>query len=334
MIQVAAAIIENEEGQILIARRRAGKSQAGMWEFPGGKLEQGESAEMCLKRELAEEMQIEIEPYERYGANSHQYGDVLIQLIAYKARFVRGSIKLIDHDEYRWVRLNELLEYTFAPADVKFVEMLVHEGTDSIVKSTLKQAYNTFAQAREATKLVAWKQEERDVVLSTWKREGINKLLEIGAGPGRDSLFFQQQGLDVLAIDLSDEMVALCQQKGVPARVMDFYQLKFPDHTFDGIYALNCLLHVPKARLVQVLLEIKRVLKPEGQFYLGLYGGDSTDGIWENDSYEPKRYFAMYPDEDILRIVREHFTVLDFHTRSMGEEAPHFQSMMLRNDRF
>lgn len=63
--------------------------------------------------------------------------------------------------------------------------------------------------------------------------------------------------------------------------------------------AMNCLLHVPKAQPPGVLAEIKRVLKPGGLFYLGLYGGMSTDGIWEQDTFEPKRYFAMYPDEDI-----------------------------------
>ena len=127
MIKVAAAIIENERGQILIARRREGKSQAGMWEFPGGKLEPKESLEECLKRELAEEMQIEIEPYQWYGENDHCYGKTQIRLIAYKARYKSGTIHLIDHDEVCWIDVQELSNYTFAPADVKFVDMLLHE---------------------------------------------------------------------------------------------------------------------------------------------------------------------------------------------------------------
>lgn len=76
MIEVAAAIIENDQGQILIARRRQGKSQGGLWEFPGGKLEAGESPEACLVRELREEMNIEIVPYAPYGVNEHDYGTV------------------------------------------------------------------------------------------------------------------------------------------------------------------------------------------------------------------------------------------------------------------
>lgn len=128
MIEVAAAIIANQQGEILIARRKMGKSQAGMWEFPGGKLEAGETPEACLCRELHEEMAIEIDPYEWYSVNEHDYGSVYIRLIAYKACFVGGSILLTDHDEYRWVKVQELSEYTWAPADVPFVDKLVVEG--------------------------------------------------------------------------------------------------------------------------------------------------------------------------------------------------------------
>jgi 8-oxo-dGTP diphosphatase len=125
MINVAAAIIENEQGQILIARRRKGKSQEGMWEFPGGKIEGNETVDECLCRELREEMNIEIEPYAYFGENDHWYGETHIRLIAYLARFVSGDIKLMDHDEYYWIEHEQLKDYIFAPADIKFVEMFL-----------------------------------------------------------------------------------------------------------------------------------------------------------------------------------------------------------------
>jgi len=323
MIEVAAAIIDNGQGQILIARRRLGKSQAGMWEFPGGKLERGESVEQCLIRELEEEMNIRIEPYEWFGQCEYAYEDAAIRLIAYRARYIAGEIQLTDHDEYRWVQLEELHEYSFAPADVEFVERLT-------VKFTLKQAYNQQAAVRDQAQIEAWKCEERDQVLDVWNREGVHRMLEIGAGPGRDSLFFQQQRFQVTAVDLSDAMIQLCRDKGLDARVMDFYELNFADAEFDAVYAMNCLLHVPKAELHRVLSEIHRVLKPEGMFFLGLYGGRSTEGIWAQDSYEPKRYFAMYPDEELVRITETQFTIEEFHTRFLGEDVPHFQYLMLR----
>ncbi|MEK4996818.1 MULTISPECIES: 8-oxo-dGTP diphosphatase MutT [Paenibacillus] len=128
MIKVAAAIIHNEEGQILIARRRQGKSQAGLWEFPGGKIEQDESIAECLQRELQEEMGITILPYESFGMNEHHYGEIKIQLIAWKARYQGGVIDLVDHDEHRWVLPAELDQFMFAPADLPFVERLVMES--------------------------------------------------------------------------------------------------------------------------------------------------------------------------------------------------------------
>ncbi|QRG65933.1 8-oxo-dGTP diphosphatase MutT [Brevibacillus choshinensis] len=127
MLEVAAAIIENEQGQLLIARRKKGKSQAGLWEFPGGKIEQGESVEACLQRELQEEMNISIEPYEPFGVNDHAYGTTQIRLFAHRARFVGGDISLVDHDEYRWASREELREYSFAPADIPFVVRLLQE---------------------------------------------------------------------------------------------------------------------------------------------------------------------------------------------------------------
>jgi 8-oxo-dGTP diphosphatase len=131
VIQVAAAIIHNEEGQILIARRRQGKSQAGLWEFPGGKIEQDESIADCLQRELQEEMGIIILPYESFGVNEHNYGSVEIRLFAWKARYLGGVIELVDHDEYRWVFPTALGPFTFAPADIPFVERLM-VGSDQV----------------------------------------------------------------------------------------------------------------------------------------------------------------------------------------------------------
>ncbi|WP_305953362.1 (deoxy)nucleoside triphosphate pyrophosphohydrolase [Paenibacillus sp. P3E] len=125
MIEVAAAIIHNAEGQILIARRREGKSQAGLWEFPGGKLEDGEEVPDCLRRELMEEMSIAILPYAAYGVNEHDYGGFKIRLIAWEAEFLEGQIRLSDHDAFRWVAANELDAFAFAPADIPFVHRLL-----------------------------------------------------------------------------------------------------------------------------------------------------------------------------------------------------------------
>ncbi|KGE19271.1 (deoxy)nucleoside triphosphate pyrophosphohydrolase [Paenibacillus wynnii] len=128
MIEVAAAIIYNGEGQLLIARRREDKSQGGLWEFPGGKIEPGESVQHCLQRELMEEMSISILPYAFFGTNKHSYGNLHIELIAWKAEYLEGEMQLVDHDDYQWVLPKGLGQFVFAPADVPFVERLLKES--------------------------------------------------------------------------------------------------------------------------------------------------------------------------------------------------------------
>jgi SAM-dependent methyltransferase len=197
-------------------------------------------------------------------------------------------------------------------------------------KSKLKQAYNNFADHREQTQIEPWKYKEREQFLRYLGQEGRSTVLEIGAGTERDSLYFQQNGLQIISVDLSEEMVRLCKEKGLEARCMDFYHLDFDSESFDAVFALNCLLHVPKAQLDSVLEQIERVLKPGGLFFCGVYGGQETEGVWEKDFYEPKRFFSMFEDEAIVKVMQSRFQMEDFHTVSMGEGAPHFQSLLLR----
>lgn len=124
MIDVVAAILENQKGQVLIARRKKGKNLAGYWEFPGGKIEKGETPEQCMIRELNEEMNIQIETGDYVGENIHRYNEGAVRLLAYKGKISGGAIQLTDHDEYAWVELQELKKVKLAPADVPFIQLL------------------------------------------------------------------------------------------------------------------------------------------------------------------------------------------------------------------
>jgi len=192
----------------------------------------------------------------------------------------------------------------------------------------LKETYNRYAQERERMDKQDWKSEERLRFIARLA-PGM-RVLEIGPGPGKDSLFFSEQGMNVSCVDLSEEMVKLCRQKGLDAHVMDFGHLEFPDRSFDAVYGMNCLLHAPKARLPKVLQEIRRVLKPGGLFFWGVYGGQDSEGIWEKDTYEPKRFFSFFTDEGLLQEAERWFQVEDFHTVPMEGSELHFQSLTLR----
>ncbi|MEU4225189.1 class I SAM-dependent methyltransferase [Nonomuraea sp. NPDC026600] len=117
----------------------------------------------------------------------------------------------------------------------------------------LRTAYEGSAKRRDVSGKAPWKLAEREAFLNRLKRQGCRRVLEIGAGTGQDSAYFQENGLEVVAVDLSPAMVALCREKGIEARAMDFLSLDFAPGSFDAVYALNCLLHVPNSDLPAVL---------------------------------------------------------------------------------
>ncbi len=200
------------------------------------------------------------------------------------------------------------------------------------VTADLRTAYDRAADERDRKQDAPWKLTERRAFLHLLQQEGKQRLLEIGAGTGWDSLYFQENGLDVVSTDLSPEMVRLCREKSLNACEMDFLNLGFADASFDAVYGRNCLLHVPKAALGDVLQEIRRVMTPGGLFFLGVYGGIEQDGPWQDDSHNPKRHFAMYTDEAIVAITAGCFILRDFITidSESKRSGVHFQRLILQ----
>jgi hypothetical protein len=158
------------------------------------------------------------------------------------------------------------------------------------VVDDLRLAYDGSAAERDGREKAPWKVAERSRFLELLRGDRCERLLEIGAGAGQDSAFFSENGLAVIATDLSPQMVARCRAKGLDARVMDFLNLDFPAGSFDAVYALNCLLHVPNASLPEVLEIIRALLRPGGWFFLGLYGGDGEEGTATQDFHDPPRF--------------------------------------------
>ena len=198
------------------------------------------------------------------------------------------------------------------------------------LKTDLISAYNQQAEERSKHGIEDWKAAERAYFLILLQQENKNNLLEIGAGHGRDSLFFQEQGITITCIDLSLEMVRLCRQKGLSAFVMDMVNLEFKQASFDAVFALNSFLHLPKNEFPLVLKNVRRVLRSGGLFYLGMYGGMDFEGIWEDDFYTPKRFFAFHTDEGLKAILSGIFEILYFKNIHLGEDRRPFQSVILR----
>ena len=123
IIRVTAAIL-SRDGKVLIARRRPGAHQGNRWEFPGGKIEAGESPEHCLCRELQEEFSIEATVGDYLGSNFHRYEFGFIELMAFRVAWSGDRIRLQDHGEIRWAAPDELAGIDFSPADIPFAEKI------------------------------------------------------------------------------------------------------------------------------------------------------------------------------------------------------------------
>lgn len=123
IIKVVCGIIYDNE-KVFICRRKKGKSLAGFWEFPGGKVESKETDQIALKRELQEELEMEINIESFIGQSNHDYGSFQIELYGYACSLVNYAGHLTDHDAYEWADITSLSDYKLAPADIPFIQMI------------------------------------------------------------------------------------------------------------------------------------------------------------------------------------------------------------------
>ena len=133
-IAVSAAVLE-KDGRVLIARRKRGDRMEGKWEFPGGKIETGETAQACLRREMKEEFGIDVAVGPLVGRSRHAYPHVEVDLWAYRVARRAGDFQLHDHEEILWVRPSSLKSYDFSAADVPIAGILTRERNATTVDS-------------------------------------------------------------------------------------------------------------------------------------------------------------------------------------------------------
>jgi A/G-specific adenine glycosylase len=121
---VAAAAIWDDDGRLLIARRLPDDMLGGMWEFPGGRCEQGESLAECLRREIREELGLEIDVGDRLAIVRHAYSHFRITLHAFHCHPMRGEPQALECAEWRWVQFGELSDFPFSVADQRIIAAL------------------------------------------------------------------------------------------------------------------------------------------------------------------------------------------------------------------
>lgn len=283
MINVTAAIITHDN-KILSVRRAQDKHLAGYWEFPGGKVEPNEELEKCLKRELKEELGLDVIVGDYVGQSTYDYGSRLIRLHAFIVPVESTALTLTDHDESRWLAYDELDEMDWAPADIPIVNQLKTyffycAHTDKYIAETLDIKLTSHLQS-----------------FTECLPKNAN-ILDVGCGSGRDTLYFKKQGYKVVATDMIREMAEAASKNILQdVLVRSYFNLGFKNK-FDGIWASACLLHCPKSELITAIQNIADALRSNGVAYISLKHG-AGEGL---DFYG--RYFSYYSEQELISLL-------------------------------
>lgn len=126
--QVGVAVISNQQGKILIDRRKTEGEMGGLWEFPGGKIEAGETVEECIKREIKEELDLEIIVGDRLTTITHNYKTFDVTLYVHNCRYLSGKPEPLECEEIRWIDPWLMDQYQFPKANVQIIDLIQERG--------------------------------------------------------------------------------------------------------------------------------------------------------------------------------------------------------------
>lgn len=126
IVQVVAALIWREN-KFMICQRPENKTRAFQWEFVGGKAEKGETREEALIRECREELDITVKVGDVFMEVDHQYPDINVHLTLFHAEIAEGEVKMLEHNDIKWITPDEIKNFTFCPADKDILEKIMKE---------------------------------------------------------------------------------------------------------------------------------------------------------------------------------------------------------------
>lgn len=185
---------------------------------------------------------------------------------------------------------------------------------DGVRLADLAAAYDGDADERDKRQL-EWRQE----LIEQWAADlpAGSRIIELGAGTGQASAYLAKRGFDMLALDLSPGNVVKCRQRGLAAVIGNMGHLEaVTDPQFqppyDAAFAINSLIHFPKAQLDRALTSIRGALVAGASFLFTLWGGASSEGRWEDDWCVPPRFFSFYDDGEAAALQFTHFEKASF----------------------
>lgn len=172
--------------------------------------------------------------------------------------------------------------------------------------------YNKMAKEYDEETVDFWDRFPRSI-LDKFVNLVSGKILDIGAGPGRDGLLLKNSGLDVVCLDASTEMVKIAKERGLVSIEGDFLDLPFENGSFDGVWSYTSLLHIPKSEVESAFKEISRVLNTGGVLGLGLIEGEK-ELYRESSGMNMERWFSFYTKEEIRNLfLKFEFEEVFFH---------------------
>ena len=126
--RIGVAVIRDEKGKILIDRRKSSGEMGGLWEFPGGKIEPPETIEQCIKREVKEELGIDVAVEDLLVEINHTYNTFQVTLFVHNCRYLGGEPQAIECEEILWVNPPEMKNYEFPQANTQIIDLLQTRG--------------------------------------------------------------------------------------------------------------------------------------------------------------------------------------------------------------
>lgn len=138
------------------------------------------------------------------------------------------------------------------------------------------------------------------------------KILDLGSGPGRDSVIFKRRGYKPYCLDISEEMLGLCRKQKLPAIHMDMEELQLPASSFDGVWSYTSLTTIPKFKVWKIINKIYNILKKDGVLFLGLIEGKFEGWKSPDEKYKFVRYISRYTPEEVVRKLGNKFELIYF----------------------